>query len=810
VENNEKGEKDFGKYKADPKMNFQGSGLGSSKVSLQAVETRRDAEGRLREIFHPPGQEFGLAGGDHISTLRAYLDQLRGALGFPPTLILQAAGGSFPQGPALVLAEFKENPDSQVAVIQQYQGGLPVWVGGLGVVLRQTPATVIAASNQFRYDVGQVKAVLYADLQAKLAMVSGLQDFLDRILKNRLLGVYTSLRGLQVAYVTAVTPLVYRFAQAERIPEDMRPSKKSLRNFGLDGHTFQLPSLPKNIMEGAYYQVLQVLFTASVDEVGQPHNFRAFIEPDSQAVLYWEVLETHVDALVYDKDPVTKGHLYDTSTPVSELNRVRDRVPLNGLVGRERGRQSLRGEYVTLTDLLAPIIAPPTTTTDFLYAVDSDEFAAVNAYYHCDRVFRMLQTGFELDVRSYMRTTAVERRGIQFPVNVDHRAGSSCAHRSCANARAVGNAYGDGLQAFHFALLAGGRPIGISTDWRVVLHEFGHAILYSHVHSANLGFCHSVGDALACILNDPGTRAGDRFATFPWSGINRRHDRAIAGGWAFGGRYDDQRYNTEQILSTALFRFYRLTGGDEANVGVQTAAAKWAVKLILDGVATLSPASNPRTPEALCNALLAADRVLRSFRALPGGHLGKVMRWSFEQQGAYQRTPTTRAFVVSPGGPPPVDLFIDDGRAGSYAPWQSNFRDAPGIWNRRAPDGGTTHQDAAPGSPNHIYVRIHNRGAMPALNARVRVFTVARRDEQLWPRDAVALTPAGRTISALASGASEVVGPFRWISVPGAESDILAIVDNEADPANDTTLMGRQLPIERLVRFDNNIALRRM
>ena len=100
-------------------------------------------------------------------------------------------------------------------------------------------------------------------------------------------------------------------------------------------------------------------------------------------------------------------------------------------------------------------------------------------------------------------------------------------------------------------------PMGLACDWRVVLHELGgHGILYNHVNSANFGFAHSAGDSFAAVLNDPETRAVDRFQTFPWvfGVIDRRHDRDVTAGWAWGGVNDNGGYASEEILCTTHFR----------------------------------------------------------------------------------------------------------------------------------------------------------------------------------------------------------------------------------------------------------------
>ena len=104
----------------------------------------------------------------------------------------------------------------------------------------------------------------------------------------------------------------------------------------------------------------------------------------------------------------------------------------------------------------------------------------------------------------------------------------------------------------------------------MVLHELGgHGILYDHVNSPNFGFAHSAGDSFGAILNDPERSAPDRFVTFPWVNIGRRHDRA---GRRLGlGRRERRRrlHRREQILATTLFRIYRSIGGDSTDLGTR-------------------------------------------------------------------------------------------------------------------------------------------------------------------------------------------------------------------------------------------------
>ena len=160
------------------------------------------------------------------------------------------------------------------------------------------------------------------------------------------------------------------------------------------------------------------------------------------------------------------------------------------------GTQHLSGTYGTLVDIELKTIAPPTKPagSDFdTYNVRTDAFSGVNAYFHNDRLFELLEDlGFP---------TASYLGGTSFPIDVDHRGKGG----DVVNAHCIGD--GDGIDHVCYALADDTdvvNPIGIALDWRVHLHEvYGHGILYDHVGSANFGFSHSAGDSFAAILSDP-------------------------------------------------------------------------------------------------------------------------------------------------------------------------------------------------------------------------------------------------------------------------------------------------------------------
>jgi zinc metalloprotease ZmpB len=242
------------------------------------------------------------------------------------------------------------------------------------------------------------------------------------------------------------------------------------------------------------------------------------VEPKSGAVLYIRALVACASGMVYVKDPQTQ-----TGTglsPNAVLNPFRPSVVLPGLT--PTAPQPLSGEYVELAETSAPVIPAPIAPNPagaFTFDVRTDDFSAVNAYYHCDKLFRTV-ADYGIDVPTYFG-------GTKFPVPVDHR-----ALGNAVNAQAPGNENGTGLGEIRFALLQAGSPVGIATSNRVVWHEFGHGLLWDHVNSRNFGFAHSAGDALAAILNDPGSNEPDRFDTLPWvqegTPLGRRHDHAVA------------------------------------------------------------------------------------------------------------------------------------------------------------------------------------------------------------------------------------------------------------------------------------------
>jgi zinc metalloprotease ZmpB len=587
----------------------------------------------------------------------------------------------------------------------------------------------------------------------------------------------------------------YRYDPAQRLP----PADDFVGD-SPEGTTAQIPfplqPVPASIKAGSYYIVSEVTFSYNDPTTGDL-NWLALVEVETEAVLYLRPLAASVSGLVFRVDPITAtgNAANNASQPDAVLNPHRSSVILNNLMGPSGGVQSLLGTRVALKEVESPLVGAPTqpTGTDFNYNATTNNFAAVNAYYHHETFFRVVESlGFPL---------ATYFNGTSFPVEVDHR-----GLGTIVNAHCVGNGTG-GIDHCCYALANSGSPVGIACDPRVVWHELGgHGVLYEHVNSPNFGFSHSAGDSLAVIFHDPDSVAPDRFLLAPFvPAVPRRFDRTIAAGWGWGGANDVGGYSSEQILATTLFRLYRSIGGDSASVSMRRFASRVAIYLTLRAIGTLTPATNPGPAGGggatqFANTMMMVDLLNWTSEGVFGGAYNKVIRWSFEKQGLWNAKP------------PAVDVYIDDGRAGEYQ-YQPVHWNTTTIWNRTAADGGTAHQSPILGQPNFAYVKIKNRGTAQATNVKVRGFHCKPGAGLLWPNDLQPMTTAQLSAGTLAPNNTQekIVGPFQWTPVTNAfgHDCIIMVASATGDPANtDQFTAGETIPEWRLVPNDNNIGQR--
>jgi hypothetical protein len=232
---------------------------------------------------------------------------------------------------------------------------------------------------------------------------------------------------------------------------------------------------------------------------------------------------------------------------------------------------------------------------------------------------------------------------------------------------------------------------------------------------------------------------------------------------------------------------------------------------MLAGIHTLTPATSPTNAAHFASALMKADRADWPAEGITGGAYHKVIRWAFEKQGLYQP-----AHIPKPnnkeGAPPPVDVYIEDGRHGEYE-FQSNYWNCLAIWNRRQSDGGAINEQPIAGVTNYAYVKIKNRGSQKAVNVTVRAFHTGSGTKRVYPRDYRAMKPAKRTVAKVPpnSSAEIVIGPFAWVPSVAGRSYMLMVASAAGDPSNVDNFIARDaMPDRRLVPNDNNIGQRRV
>lgn len=690
---------------------------------------------------------------------------------------------------------------------QQTYANLPIWESGINITVQENPLRVTSSHSSVHQDVRPVNK------DTIVGAANRPEDITPVLLENLL----DLPRSTQLT-INGTRFLIYHYRATDRHHPETNEQPEMMQ---AGPPTLALPPVPDSVVEGTHYVVTEVLFRMPMRGWGDL-NWRAFIEPETGAVLYLRAFVAAASGSVFQVDPPTAtGNMGITPTAGDAiLNPLRTTVPLAGLASQAQGRpQPLKGVFVELVDISPPPAVPPMKPlpATFQYSASTDDFSAVNAYYHCDWLFRTVQ-GMGFDLSTYFD-------GTTFPVGVDHRAtiGANCANGVCVNAQAPGNATGTGSDGFRFALAAvpqaGGTTVGIAADVRVVLHEFGHVLLWDSVSSPNFGFAHSAGDSLAAVLIDPDSQlrqTPDRFATFPWILPNRRHDRDVAGGWAWGGANDVGGYNSEQILSTTHFHLYRAIGGDATNPVRRRLAGRQVAYLIIRGIGSL--AASPITPTAnarvWATTLMNADIGTTDFEGYRGGSLHKVIRWAFERQGLYPPPGAPRP-VVQPGAPPDVDVYIDDGRQGQY-PWQANFWSTTDIWNRLASDSGAAHQTPIVGVPNFAYVRIRNRGSQRADRVTVHGFHCKPATGLVWPGDWQPMTTAQINVpQGVPPAGSAVVGPFEWTpQFVGHECLLMSVSAtgdlSNIDPAAASPAAVGPTPEWQLTPFDNNLGQRNL
>jgi zinc metalloprotease ZmpB len=816
----------------------------------------RDAADRLRAVTHVDDYPVVEAGSASAAALE-YLQDKTSMFALAATELDGAQQHlSFldPRGDhahEFRLREEKSAFDTATVAFNQTWLNLPVWEAGLTVTLKRAPWRALGSTSTVETGVDakmpstsaieRFKALfahgekLDVPLRGPVRDASPTPDLAESAAMPDVASLLGSANGDDNTGVNAAQGgrsglirgrfYVYRYDPEARLDArhgatpDKRDKKAAATEFQGDDQPLcgtsprfpgPIPPLDPRVEPGRWYVVAELVFRRALEN-GQRMNWRALVEVETGAILYLRALTSGITAQVFHQDPITSsGNAALTPNQnAATLNPSRSSRTLNHLNAPLMGaNQALSGTRTFLTNLSAPNVAAPTEPGggNFNYGSRTNDFAAANAYYHTDRFFDLVENlGFALG-------TFFD--GTTFPIETDHR-----GLGDDINAQCIGD--GDGIDFHQYALADASdtaNPIGIASDWRVVLHELaGHGILYDHVNRANFGAftnangalvnrCHSMGDSFAMVLNDPtsawhGGAAIDRFILSPFvPAVPRRSDRTVAAGWGWGGAQDLGNYSSEQILSTTMFRFYRSVGGDSTDLGRREFAGRLTAYLMLRAVSTLTPVSNPNTPEGILAALIAADQGDWTSEGLAGGAYKKVLSWAFERQN------------LNNGARPAVDVYIDDGRGGEYG-YQPIFWQNASVWNRQSPDGDPNHQEAVTGATNYAYCKVKNRGTSTATNVVVRGFHCLPSAGVTWPVDLQPMTTAMIAVPNIAANNSEerIVGPFSWTPNANAwgHDCIFLIASATGDPSNiDNLSAGEVFADWRLVPHDNNIGQR--
>jgi hypothetical protein len=728
-----------------------------------------------------------------------------------------------PQGVEYRFSEEKGSSDMATYAYYQTYLNTPVWAAGVTVTLKQAPARAVAATNTSEHGIdaklpSSESLERYRRLFATGEKIDGppsrpkakrpdAPDIASSDLLAKILGeaanapkgpddTQTALRLIRGRF------FVYRYDATKRTHDKPHPIDQQLCG---TPPTLALPPVPTSIHDGRWYLVAELVFRLPYER--HRMNWRMLVEVETNSILYLRALTSGVvNGLVFTYDPITSTGIATNTPDQSDavLNPLRDPVELTNLnppVGSPL-TQSLDGTWATLTEIEPPTVTAPTRPdgSDFnIWDVHTNEFAAVNAYYHTDRFFQLVaDLGFPLT------GTAGYFDGTAFPVEVDHR-----GLGNKINAHCIGD--GDGIDHTCYALATTSTadPIGIATDWRVVLHELaGHGILHDHVGGPNFGFSHSAGDSFAVILNDYLSKwhngaALDRFLLAPFvPAIPRRSDRGVTewsvasvtvtnGGTGYtspplvsltgGGGTGATAYVPASAIVGGTVTFVvvanpgtgyasapsvAFSGGGGTGAAATAAIGTWGWGAGMDQGGYLSEeilsttmfrvyrsiggdstSVNRREFAARCMARL----MLRTVETLtpvsnpssPAAFLTSLIAadkddWTSEGVfgGAYGKV-LTWAFAKQNlnNGAPPSVDVYIDDGRGGEYQYQAVHWNTTTIWNRRKPDDKPNHQKPKLGQPNYAYVKIKNRGTQTANNVVVRGYHCKPSAGVLWPND---------------------------------------------------------------------------
>ncbi len=483
---------------------------------------------------------------------------------------------------------------------------------------------------------------------------------------------------------------------------------------------------------------------------------------------------------------------------------------LNLTLAISPAKQVLSGPQVT-TYHAGSDPAPPEhpVGTDFDSTPRTSDFGWVSAHYHVDHAISRLGA-LGLDQPTLFARQPLTINCWPLPVRIEKAGGSAYA-----SAKANTSSGYDGAAFVSFVPLdtTGGATLYASADGRIAWHELcGHVTLLNHLDSGNLRFAHSFGDGLGAIYAHALTGYDTAGYTFPWSKavLTRRHDREPAsGGWGWGSATvaTPVDYDSEQRLSSTLYRLYRSLGGDSGSSSGRLLAAEIAAWLTVGSIPGLTQASSPPTADDFEARMEVIDALAWPAKGWSGGAYHKVVRWAFEKQGCFQIPDSTDLNKV--GSPPATDVFVQDGRNGEYT-YSAGWWWKGKVWNRLAADGVQAHQKPVAGQTNYIYARVGNRGSTKATGVALRGWYGPLVIGAEYPTDFTAIPSLSAGFSVNAGELSGVVSaPIPW-TPPQSKNYALLVAAQHASDGDNTPSFGasKTVALSRLVPHDNNLGVR--
>ncbi|EFL36322.1 predicted protein [Streptomyces viridochromogenes DSM 40736] len=584
----------------------------------------------------------------------------------------------------------------------------------------------------------------------------------------------------------ALAPFQRDFASAEVIRDELAYLRDTSRPAlpDTDYPTASIALLKKGRKpDGALHLVHDLL----VETTGPFEHFRVVLDAVSGKLLWLALAGKFVtaDLKVFLPDPVTEsddGTLHGHSS-AAVLDAFRHDVQAE-VAPADGGGFRLDGDWFRCTDWDPPAFPQPEETSpDFTYQTYPADrsFLSANAYYWLDSFARYLRSLGNATLNAHMVKVEVDAQAYD----------------------------GQDQSEWHGTLTPprirfgeGGAPD--AGDFGVIGHEYTHGVFdwLDAQHGGSSSYEHSVCDALPAIYRDRFNPDGHRRTeTFPFD--NNATDR-----WSterrldVSERFDDPAFDDfgvnlrNSMLGTALWRCYLGMGGDSPDPAVRIAAADAVNRTMLEMLLIVPDDSSSDAAHAVSMArgCVTADSTLT------GGLYSKVMDEAFVGQGLW--------------APRPVDVYIGDNPADLGAvPSDAQSWTSPDIWVRNNdistgdnPELG--HEAPVNGRPNHLYVRVHNRGTQAAASGafQVEAFRCDPGTGMIWPTHFQSL---GTMVidQPIPAGGAVRVGPLVWTPQIADHECLVAVVHGAPDPAVTATLNG-PVPYSRLVRFDNNVGQR--